>query len=147
MERKSLFEHLASFCRQDYAGPAQIIFGVHDADNSAAPVARKLVAALRAGTLEGAPAGLTAELVIDPTPHGANGKIANLINMSRASKMRWSCWPTATSSSRPITSRLAVALNRPGVGLVTCLYRGVPMAGLGRASPPWAWITASCPMS
>ena len=50
MERNEKNEHLAEG-GGDYAGPAQIIFGVHDAYDSAAPVARKLVAALRAGKL------------------------------------------------------------------------------------------------
>ncbi len=126
-----LFDHLASFCRQNYAGPVQIIFGVHDADDAAAGVARKLVAALRSGALEGAPAGLTAELVVDPTPHGANGKVANLINMSR--RIVHDIVVLADSDiivAPDYLSRLAVGLDRPGVGLVTCLYRGVPMAGL-----------------
>ena len=38
---------------------------------------------VRARRIEGAPAGLTAELVIDPAPHGSNGKVDNLINLSR----------------------------------------------------------------
>jgi ceramide glucosyltransferase len=126
-----LYEHLASFCRQSYGGPAQIIFGVHDADDAAAPVARQIIAALRAGTLEAAPAGLTAELVVDPTPHGANGKVANLINMSRRIEHELVVLADSDIVVAPdYLQRLATALVRPGVGLVTCLYRGVPMAGL-----------------
>src|SRR5271157_2853721 len=73
---EDLFENLASFCRQTYAGPVQILFGVHDADDAATAAAVKIVNALRAGQIAGAPAGLTAKLVVDGTRHGANGKVS-----------------------------------------------------------------------
>jgi ceramide glucosyltransferase len=126
-----LYEHLTSFCRQDYAGPVQILFGVQDAEDPAAIVARKIVNALRAGKIDGAPAGMTAELVIDPARHGANGKVGNLINLSR--RIEHGVVVLADSDIRvapDYLARLAQTLARPGVGLVTCLYRGAPMAGL-----------------
>jgi ceramide glucosyltransferase len=128
---EGLFENLASFCRQNYAGPVQILFGVHDADDSAAAVARKVVDALRAGQLAGAPAGLTAELVVDGARHGANGKVSNLINLSR--HIRHSTLVLADSDicvAPDYLTRLTAALEAPGVGLVTCLYRGMPNKGL-----------------
>lgn len=126
-----LYENLASFCRQDYAGPVQILFGVHDADDAAAPVAWQIVTALRAGRLEGATAGLTAEVVIDPTRHGANGKVSNLINLSRHIVHDTVVLADSDICVAPdYLSRLTAALDRPGVGAVTCLYRGRPRAGL-----------------
>jgi ceramide glucosyltransferase len=130
-DEPGLLEHLTSFCRQDYAGAVQILFGVHDAEDPAAAVARKIVNALRAGKIEGAPAGMTAELAVDPTRHGANGKVANLINMSR--RIEHDLVVLADSDIRvapDYLARLAKSLAQPGVGLVTCLYRGAPMAGL-----------------
>ncbi len=122
-----LFENLASFCRQNYAGPVQILFGVHDADDAAAATARKIVNALRAGQIEGAPAGLTAELVVDGARHGANGKVSNLINLARHVDHEILVLADSDISVAPdYLTRLMAALDAPGVGLVTCLYRGIP---------------------
>jgi ceramide glucosyltransferase len=125
-----LHDNLASFCRQDYAGPVQILFGVHDADDPAATVARQIVNALRAGRIEGAPAGLTAEVVIDSSRHGANGKVSNLINVSRHIRHETVVLADSDICVAPdYLRRLMAALDRPGVGAVTCLYRGLPRAG------------------
>ena len=69
-----LRENLASFCRQDYRGPLQIIFGVQ---RSADPAA-SLFHELRSEFPE-----LNMRLVIDDHQHGANRKVSNLINMAR----------------------------------------------------------------
>ena len=62
---------LASFCTQDY--PAlQIVFGVQDRLDSAVSVVQRLQARFPLVDME---------LVVDPTPHGLNRKVANLINM------------------------------------------------------------------
>ncbi len=126
-----LAEHLLSFCRQDYAGPVQILFGVHDAGDPAAAVARRLVNALRAGQIAGVPLGLTAELIVDPAHHGSNGKIDNLINLSRHIAGEVVVLADSDIAVAPdYLTRLTAALERPGVGAVTCLYRGLPMTGL-----------------
>lgn len=126
-----LYEHLASFCRQTYAGPVQILFGAHAADDPAAAVAQALIDDLHAGKIDGVPAGLTAELIVDPAQHGANGKVSNLINLSRHIRQ-----PIVVLADSDIVvepdylARLTAALEKPGVGAVTCLYRGMPQAGL-----------------
>jgi len=128
---EGLYEHLLSFCRQSYAGPVQVLFGVHEADDPAAAVARRIVEAAGAGQIEGAPAQLTAELIVDPAQHGANGKISNLINLSR--RIENEIVVLADSDilvESDYLDRLGAALQRPGVGAVTCLYRGKPLAGL-----------------
>ncbi len=130
-EEAGLYEHLASFCRQDYAGPVQILFGVHEACDPAAAVAWKIVNALRAGKIDGAPPGLRAELIVDPALHGSNGKVSNLINLSSHIAHEMIVLADSDISvASDYLQRLAAALARPGVGLVTCLYRGRPMAGL-----------------
>src|SRR5690348_10334526 len=38
-----LYENLASFCDQDYGGPAQIVFGAHDPHDPAVAVVERLI--------------------------------------------------------------------------------------------------------
>lgn len=125
-----LYDHLLSFCRQTYGGPVQIIFGVNHHDDFAAAVARRIVALARAGNIDGAPAGLSVELMIDATVHGSNGKVSNLINLSRRIAHPLVVLADSDISVEPdYLDRLAAAIERPNVGLVTCLYRGKPLAG------------------
>jgi len=132
-----LGDHLLSFCRQDYVGPVQILFAVHNAADPAAAVARRIVTSVRAGEIAGAPVGLTAELIIDPARHGGNGKVDNLINMSRV--LAGDVVVLADSDiivAPDYLNRLTAALEGEGVGAVTCLYRGVPTTGF------WARLCA-----
>src|SRR5262249_23344160 len=66
-----LYEHLRSFCRQDYP-EVQIVFGVGDASAPAIEVAKRLQAEFPA---------LVIDVVVDPQQHGHNRKISSLINM------------------------------------------------------------------
>ncbi|HZT20253.1 MAG TPA: bacteriohopanetetrol glucosamine biosynthesis glycosyltransferase HpnI [Dongiaceae bacterium] len=117
-----LYENLASFCRQDYLGPVQIILGLRDSRDPAREVVRRLMADLPGADLE---------LVIDPSLHGANGKMSNLVNMARA--VRHDVLVLADSDIRVAPHylrQLVAALDEPGVGLATCLYRGLPEGGI-----------------
>jgi ceramide glucosyltransferase len=67
-----LFERCASLCRQDYAGPVQLVFGTHDVSDPAIDVVRRLQAAFPARAIA---------LEIEPSTHGANRKVSNLVNM------------------------------------------------------------------
>ena len=69
-----LAENLASFCRQDYRAPMQIIFGVQSGADPAVSVFHEL----RSSFPE-----LNMRLVIDDRQHGANRKVSSLINMTR----------------------------------------------------------------
>jgi ceramide glucosyltransferase len=115
-----LEEALASICRQDY--PAwQVVFGVQDAADTALPVVRRLQARFPACDIA---------VVVDPTPHGRNRKVANLINMLPAAKHDVLVIADSDLHVAPdYLRRLAAALERPGTGLVTTLYTGV-------AAPP-----------
>jgi len=125
-----LYENLLSFCRQNYAGPVQILFGVRHDDDPAAAVARRIVALARGGKIDGAPARLSVGLEIDATVHGTNGKVSNLINLSRRIEHPFVVLADSDISVEPdYLGRLAAAIARPNVGLVTCLYRGRPLAG------------------
>ncbi len=112
-----LAEALGSFFLQDYPR-LQLVFGVQRADDPAAAVVRALCARH---------ARVDATLVVDATPHGANGKIANLINMFPAAKHNLLVVSDSDMHVAPDYARqVATCLSAPGVGLVTSLYVGKP---------------------
>jgi ceramide glucosyltransferase len=116
-----LIDNLATFLTQDHAGPIQLLCGVQRDDDPA-------IAAVE--ELRGRFPDARIDLIVDPSPHGSNGKIANLINMSHAI-----AHPIVIMSDSDIAvppnylSRLLGALERKGIGVVTCLYRGRGDAG------------------
>jgi ceramide glucosyltransferase len=112
-----LYEHLRSFCRQDYP-EFQIVFGVRDPSDPACAVVKRLAAEFPS---------LPIELVIDPRLHGNNLKISNLINMLPYA--RHDLMAMADSDAFVESDYLATVtapLLDPKVGLVTCIYRGMP---------------------
>jgi ceramide glucosyltransferase len=118
----NLYDNLARFCRQDYPGPVQIIFGVSDLSDPAVQVVRKIVAEFPDHDLR---------LVINSRRHGSNRKVSNLINM--ASEARHDILVISDSDiivDPDYLQRIAASLDAPDIGLVTCLYRGVAAAGL-----------------
>jgi ceramide glucosyltransferase len=113
-----LAEALATLCEQAYAPGFQIVCGVNDPADTAIPI----VHALRARYPD-----KEIELVVDPTPHGANPKIGNLINMLPAARHDILVIADSDVHARPDYLRcLAAALSRPSAGLVTTLYTGLP---------------------
>ncbi len=109
---------LATLCRQDYP-KWQIVFGVQDAHDPAIAVVRRIKARFPDCDIA---------LVIDPTQHGRNRKVGNLINMLPAA--RHDVLVIADSDVHARTdylNSLLAALERPGVGLVTTLYAGLPV--------------------
>ena len=121
-DEPELYDNLASLCAQDYAGPVQIICGVQDSADPAAAAVRRL-------QLEHPDRDIT--LVADPTPHGTNRKIGNLINMS--AKATGEIVVISDSDVRLPPGGLAAivaALEEPDAGLVHCLYRGRPTASV-----------------
>ncbi len=110
-----LEEALASFCDQDYPD-FQIVFGLQSAGDPALHVLRRLRARFPL---------LDMDVVVDPTTHGSNRKIANLINM--LPRARHDVLVIADSDIHAAPSYLAnlvAGLEQPGVGLVTTLYSG-----------------------
>jgi ceramide glucosyltransferase len=113
---------LEGFCRQDYPGPVQIVFGVRDCHDAAIPVVR----ALMADHPE-----MDIELVVDGRIYGANLKISNLINMDRAAKHPVVVLADSDVSVTPGYLRcLTGALVDPTVGFATCAFVGVPTGNL-----------------
>lgn len=114
----NLYQNLATFCRQDYEGPVQIVFGVQNAADPAIGVVERL---------RSAHPNLRIDLVIDARQHGSNRKVSNLINMSE--RIAHAVIVLADSDmvvAPDYLERLVAELSQPGVTGVTCLYHGVP---------------------
>ena len=115
-----LEEALASVCRQDYP-TWQVVFGVQDRADTALPVVRRLRARFPDRDIA---------VVVDPTPHGPNRKVANLINMLPAAKHDVLVIADSDVHVAPDwLRRLVAALEGPGVGVVTTVYTGLPVHG------------------
>ena len=125
-----LLRNLTSFCAQDYAGAFEIVFGVGRADDPAIAVVDRLRAAYPA---------LALQLVVDERRWGTNGKVSNLVNM--AALARHPVIVLADSDmlvGRDYLDRVVAALDEPGVGAVTCLYRGIAIPGIwSRLATQW----------
>jgi ceramide glucosyltransferase len=116
-----LYENLRSFCLQDY-GTFQIVFGVADPADPAIAVVRRLMTEFPT---------LDIALAVGGTSGAANLKVANLINM--LPQARHDLLAVSDSDMRAPPRYLAAVtapLADPGVGLVTCLYRGISAGGL-----------------
>ncbi len=111
-----LYDNLASFCDQHYPAPVQVLFGVQDPADAAVEVVDRLVAERP---------GRDLRLIVNPRIAGANPKIATLVGLQQHARH-----PVVVISDSDITverdylARTVAALDRPGVGCVTCLYRG-----------------------
>lgn len=131
-----LEENLASFLRQAHAGPVQVICGVQRSDDPAVDAVRALQSRYPEARIE---------LVIDPARHGANGKVGNLINMMARAEHDIVVLSDSDMAVGPdYLAQVLAALDRPGIGAVTCLYRGRGDAGfwsrLASAGPSYQFI-------
>jgi ceramide glucosyltransferase len=109
---------LTTLCRQDYPD-WQIVFGVNDKADPAADIVRRL---------QGRFPEVDITLVTDPSRHGVNPKVSNLINMMPAARHDVLVIADSDVHGQPdYLDRLVAALDRPRVGLVTTLYAGLPI--------------------
>ena len=115
-----LEEDLRGYCSQDYGGPVQMIFGVHDTHDPALPLVRRLMDASPERDWH---------LSVSALRAGWNPKVSNLVGMARAIRHDTVILSDAdiVVDDRYLRSVVSV-LGRPGVGLVTCLIRGLPAA-------------------
>jgi len=117
----ALAGNLQSFCEQDYPGPIQYLFGVHDAADPAL--------ATLDGLREKFPDAHIA-VVADPTLYGPNRKISNILNMLPHAEHDVLVFADSDVRVEPAYLRSVIGeLQQPGVGLVTCVYRGAPDPG------------------
>jgi ceramide glucosyltransferase len=116
-----LLENLTSFVAQDYPGPVQYVFGVHDELDAAL----EAVEVLRARFPE-----KRITVVVDGRMYGPNRKIANLTNMLDRAEHDVLCFADSDVRVGPSFLRdILGALEQPGVGLVTSAYRGLSAPG------------------
>lgn len=115
-----LYENLRTFCMQEH--PAfQLVFGLHSADDPAGAVVRRLRTEFPR---------LDIELVVDSRVHGTNLKVSNLVNMLPHARHDWLVLADSDIGvASDYLERVTAPLADPGVGVVTCLYRGAPRAG------------------
>jgi len=114
-----LYEHLRSFCVQDYAD-FQIVFGVRDPADAALAVVKQLQAEFP---------HLAIDCVVSPQQHGGNRKISNLINMAACARHDVLVMADSDTWVGPdYLATVTAPLLDQRVGLVTCVYRGVPTA-------------------
>jgi ceramide glucosyltransferase len=124
-----LTDNLATFLAQDHDGPVQLLCGVQRADDPAIAA----IEALRARFPE-----TRIDLIVDPTAHGANGKIANLINLEPHIAHDVVVLSDSDMAVGPdYLPRLLAALDAPRTGAVTIAYNGRGDAGF------WSGIAAA----
>ena len=124
-----LADNLATFLTQDHGGPIQLLCGVQRADDPAIAAVDALRARFPAARID---------LIVDPARHGANGKIANLMNM--APHIAHDMVVLSDSdmvAPRDYLTQLLDALDVPGVGAVTLAYGGRGDAGF------WSRVAAA----
>jgi len=116
-----LEETLESFFRQDYP-EFEIIFGARSHDDGALPVVEKLRARYPQ---------VRTSVVISGEPSWPNAKVFSLAKMMAFSDNSFFVISDSDILAGPGFLRNVVSpLLHPGVGLVTCLYRGVPANNL-----------------
>ena len=113
-----LEDALATICRQDYPAVAG---RVRRAGRERSGASRS------SGACSTRFPACDIALVIDPTLHGRNRKVGNLINMLPAARHDVLVIADSDVHVRPdYLDRLVCALAEPGVGLVTTIYAGLP---------------------
>jgi ceramide glucosyltransferase len=111
-----LEDALASALTQDYRGPVQMVCGVADAADPAAPVVERLKGRFPERDIA---------LVADGHVHGANCKVSNLINMMTAAKHDLLVIADSDIAAPPgWLTGVVDTLSRPGIGAVSCFYSG-----------------------
>jgi len=117
----ALYEHLRSFCEQQYPR-WQVVFGVRDPLDPALEVVHELQSEFPQ---------LDLQIAINSAQHGISSKVSNLVNM-----MPFACHDYLVIADSDIRvgpdylERVITPLLDERVGIVTCLYRGSPRPGL-----------------
>jgi ceramide glucosyltransferase len=117
-----IYESFRSHCRQDYS-EYEIIFGVSDAADPAVAAVRRLQEEFPRHTIR---------LVVCPNQLGANVKVSTLEQMLPAARY---AYLIVNDSDIQVEAdylrRVMGPLTDGGIGMVTCLYRGVAAPTLG----------------
>jgi len=116
-----LYEHLRSFCEQNY--PCwQVIFGVRDPGDRALEAVHRLSHEFPQ---------LDLQIAVNPAQHGASSKVSNLLNMMPLARHDYLVIADSDIRVRAdYLERVITPLLDERVGIVTCAYRGRPRPGL-----------------
>jgi ceramide glucosyltransferase len=110
-----LTENLRSFCQQNYP-EYQIIFGLHDNNDPAIPIVKKIMVEFN---------NIDVSYVIDSQIHGTNHKVSNLINMFPTAKYDYLLIADSDMRvSNDYLARVMSPFSDSKIGAVTCLYSG-----------------------
>ncbi|MGF6609597.1 ceramide glucosyltransferase [Paraburkholderia sp. WSM4175] len=117
----ALLDNLSSFCAQNYPGPVQFLFGVHDCADPALQTVNQLRRLHPQADIT---------VVADARLYGPNRKISNILNMLPQARHDVLVFADSDVCVGPDYLRNVIGeLQQPGVGLVTCAYRGQPDPG------------------
>jgi ceramide glucosyltransferase len=120
----NLYENLRSFCQQAYPH-YQVLFGVSDAADPAITIIERVIADFP---------NLDLGLVVDDRLIGTNFKVSSLANMLGLAKYDILVIADSDIRVRPdYLGSIVAPFEDPGVGAVTCLYKGCPVGGLASA--------------
>jgi len=117
-----MYESLRSHCLQDYP-EYEIIFGVKDTNDPATQIVARLKAEFPQRFIR---------LAVCPENLGANTKVSNLAQMLPGARYEFLIVNDSDIRVEPdYLRRVILPLADPKVGMVTCLYRGVPARTFG----------------
>jgi len=118
-----MYESLRSHCLQAYPPEYEIIFGVSDPSDPAIPLVERLKEEFPQQAIH---------LILCQKTLGANTKVGNLAQMRAQARYEVLLVNDSDIRVEPDYLRQVVApLADPGIGLVTCLYRGMASGTLG----------------
>src|SRR2546423_7846777 len=117
-----MYESLRKHCLQDYP-EYEIIFGVKDTNDAATQIVARLKAEFPQRFIR---------LAVCPENLGANTKVSNLAQMLPGARYEFLIVNDSDIRVEPDYLRRGISPPAdPKVGMVTCLYRGVPARTLG----------------
>jgi ceramide glucosyltransferase len=112
-----MYHSLRSHCLQDYP-QYEVLFGITDPNDPAIAVVERLIKEFPDRAIR---------LVRCEKMLGANGKVSSLAQMTAVAKFDWLLVNDSDIRvEQDYLHRIVTELSAPSVGLVTCLYRGVP---------------------
>jgi ceramide glucosyltransferase len=119
------YDNFASFCRQQYAGPFQLLFSAASADDPVTSVIRRLISDFPEHDIS---------LTVNPAIHGPNHKVSNLINAFPQARHEIIIVNDSDIRVTPgYLDSVTSHFSDPKVGLVTSLYRTSSVQGMATA--------------
>lgn len=124
-----LLADLEALCTQNYPGRVQLVCGIQDPADPAIAVVERL---------RQAHPGADISLVVSAIKHGENPKISNVLNMMPSARHDTIILSDSDMSvGRTYVRDVVATLQQPGIGAVSCLYRGRAVGGI------WSRLAAS----